>query len=209
MTGATGSSPLAARILVFAKAPVPGQAKTRLIPALGAEGAADLHRRLLQDTVARLCAAALGAVELWVTPDGGHPCFRALVERWPISLHAQSGPDLGARLDHASREALGRGDAAILVGCDCPGLTADYVATALRVLTSQDAVLGPALDGGYVLLGIKRPEPELFRDMPWGGDHVAELTAGRLDALGRRWSRLPPLQDIDRPEDLQHLAGTI
>ena len=198
---------LDARILVFGRAPVAGEAKTRLIPALGAEGAARLHQRLLEDSVGRLCTAGLAKVELWVTPDAGHPCFVELAARWPLDLHVQEGQDLGARLAYAARSALTRAAAVILVGSDCPELSADYLGAALAALAHQDAVLGPALDGGYVLLGLRSMDDTLFERMPWGSDRVAELTGQRLDALGWRWSRLAPLRDIDRPEDLVYLPA--
>jgi len=200
---------LDARILVFGRAPVAGAAKTRLIPALGAQGAARLHRRLLEDTVGRLCAAGLARVELWVTPDADHPCFVGLAAQWPLDLHVQEGRDLGTRLAHAARAALTRAAAVILVGSDCPELSPDYLRAALAALERQDAVLGPALDGGYVLLGLRRVDDSLFERMPWGSDRVAELTGQRLDALGWRWSRLACLRDIDRPEDLVYLPAAL
>ncbi|HYN78572.1 MAG TPA: TIGR04282 family arsenosugar biosynthesis glycosyltransferase [Lamprocystis sp. (in: g-proteobacteria)] len=198
---------LDARILVFGRAPVAGAAKTRLIPALGAQGAARLHQRLLEDTVGRLCAAGLARVELWVTPDDRHPCFVGLAAHWPLDLHIQQGPDLGARLAHAARSALTRAAVVILVGTDCPGLSPDYLSAALAELEHRDAVLGPALDGGYCLLGLRSVDDTLFERMPWGSDQVAELTGQRLDALGWPWSRLAPLRDIDRPEDLVYLPA--
>ena len=205
--GPTRSGAPDARILVFGRAPVAGAAKTRLIPVLGAEGAARLHRRLLEHSVGRACAAGLARVELWVTPDAGHPCFVELAARWPIEIHVQEGQDLGARLAHAARSALTRAAAVILVGSDCPDLSADYLGAALAALAHQDAVLGPALDGGYVLLGLRAVDDSLFERMPWGSDRVAALTGQRLDALGWRWSRLKCLRDIDRPEDLVHLPA--
>ncbi len=200
---------LDARIVVFGRAPAAGEVKTRLIPALGAEGAARLHRRLMEDIVGRLCAWGLASVELWVTPDAGHPCFVGLAARWPLDIHIQEGQDLGARMAHAARSALTRAEAVILVGTDCPDLSPDYLGAAIAGLEHQDAVLGPALDGGYVLLGLRSVENTLFEQMPWGSDRVAELTGQRLDALGWHWSRLDPLRDIDRPEDLAYLPARI
>jgi rSAM/selenodomain-associated transferase 1 len=195
------------RLLVFGRAPVAGQVKTRLIPALGAEGAARLHRRLMEDVVDRLCASGLAAVELWVTPDASHPCFARLAARWPLDVQVQQGEDLGMRLAHAARSALARAEAVVLIGTDCPELSPDYLAAAMERLEHRDAVLGPALDGGYVLLGLRHMADALFEGMPWGSDRVAELTGRRLDALGWSWSRLPPLRDIDRPEDLAYLPA--
>ena len=200
---------LDARVVVFGRAPVAGQVKTRLIPALGAEGAARLHRQLMEDIVGRLCASGPARVELWVTPDADHPCFVGLAARWPLDIHIQEGQDLGARMAHAARSALSRAEAVILVGTDCPDLSPDYLGAAIAGLEHQDAVLGPALDGGYVLLGLRSVENTLFERMPWGSDRVAEVTQQRLDALGWQWSRLAPLRDMDRPEDLAYLPARI
>jgi rSAM/selenodomain-associated transferase 1 len=191
-----------ARILIFAKAPVPGVVKTRLIPAIGAVGAAALAAELLEGVVARLGEARLAALELWCAPDREHPVFRALAERWGVSLHDQADGDLGARLYHAARAAFQRANQVLLIGADVPGLDAGYCRLALEALEHQDAVIGPAADGGYVLLGLKRAEPALFCDMPWGGDRVGALTRERLAALGWRYQVLPTLRDLDRPEDL-------
>ncbi|EGV18768.1 TIGR04282 family arsenosugar biosynthesis glycosyltransferase [Thiocapsa marina] len=191
-----------ARILIFAKAPIPGQVKTRLIPALGPTGAAQLACDLLERLVRRLSGAHLAPVELWCSPDPGHPLFRDLAESEGVALRTQQGEDLGERLSAAAEDALGRADAVLLVGADVPGLDADYCASALATLAESDAVLGPAEDGGYVLLGLKAPAPTLFEDMPWGGDRVAAITRRRMASLGLRWRELASLWDLDRPEDL-------
>jgi len=164
---------------------------------------------LTEQQIERLCANLVGPVELWVTPDAGHPFFAEQARRWPIGLHRQQGNDLGERLYHASEQALDRADAVILVGTDCPGLDAAYASAAVQRLETDDAVLGPALDGGYVLLGLRRTDPTLFSSMPWGTDQVAAITRRRLGQLGWRWSELNALRDIDRPEDLAHLVPFI
>jgi len=196
----------AARTLVFAKAPVPGRVKTRLIPALGAAGAAQLHARLVQDTLARLAPAGLAPIELHCAPDPDHPLFEELAQRHGLRLAAQCEGDLGERLHAAARVAMASCDTAVdavvLIGCDCPDLDAGYLAAALDALAEHDAVLGPAADGGYVLLGLRRPEPSLFSAMPWGSDRVTALTRTRLSVLGWSWRELPVLRDLDRPEDL-------
>jgi len=194
------------RVLVFARAPIPGQVKTRLIPALGAGGAAALHRRLAEQQLERLCMDSVGPIELWVTPDTEHPFFADLARRWPIRRYPQQGDDLGARMQYAAEQGLTRADSVILVGTDCPGLDAVYLRAAAERLRSNDAVLGPALDGGYVLLGLRRVDPLLFTDIPWGTSAVAGLTRERLTRLGWRWSELAALADIDRPEDLAQLG---
>ena len=193
-----------ARVLLFAKAPVPGQVKTRMIPALGADGAAGLHARLLRETVVRLSAAAVAPLELWCAPDTRHALFGELAELHGLTLHQQRGDGLGERLLGASADALGRADSVALIGSDCPELGAAYLAQAFDALrsTGVDAVLGPAADGGYVLLALRRAEPPLFTEMPWGGDQVAAITRERMAALGWRWRELPVLRDVDRPPDL-------
>lgn len=192
-----------ARILLFAKAPVAGQVKTRMVPALGAEGAARLHARLLRETAARV-SATIAPVELWCAPDTGHTLFNQLAKMHGLALHRQLGSGLGERLRAASADALRRAQAVVLIGSDCPQLDAGYVARALILMQSQplDAVLGPAADGGYVLLALRRAEPALFTQMPWGGDRVAAVTRERMAALDWRWRELPVLRDVDRPQDL-------
>jgi rSAM/selenodomain-associated transferase 1 len=192
-----------ARILIFAKAPIPGQVKTRLIPALGPAGAAELACDLLERLVRRLSLGRLAPLELWCSPDPEHPLFRDLAESVGVVLRTQRGEDLGERLSRAAEDALGRAEAVLLVGADIPDLDADYCASALSALADSDAVLGPAEDGGYVLLGLKAPAPELFTDMPWGGDRVAAITRRRIASLGWCCPEIPILWDLDRPEDLR------
>jgi rSAM/selenodomain-associated transferase 1 len=194
-----------ARILIFAKAPEPGQVKTRLIPVLGARGAADLQARLLRDTMARLAATRLASIELWCAPDCLREPFPELADRYRLGIHGQRGTELGERMLHAATDALRRGDKVVLVGTDCPSLDGAYLEQALMALEGHDAVLGPAEDGGYGLLGLKRAAETLFRDMPWGSDRVAELTRNRMEGLAWQWAELPLLWDLDRPEDLERL----
>lgn len=195
-----------ARVLVFAKAPIPGRAKTRLEPALGASGAAALHARLTHWTVEHALRSR-ATVELWCADDPGHPFYRTLAEMRGIPLHRQSGRDLGERMSSALSDALTRACAAIVIGTDCPGLGPEHLDIAARLLLRHacDLVLGPALDGGYVLIGTHRPQPELFDSMPWGSNLVLEETRARLERLGLSWHELEPLADIDRPADLVHL----
>ncbi len=198
-------------VQVFAKAPEPGRTKTRLIPLLGAEGAAALHARMARDTLQCLTAHPDLAVELWCHPHDHHPFFEDCRRRFDVPLFRQRGGELGARMDHALHHGLDRQPHALLVGTDCPGLRADDLLEAGRALQAgADAVLGPALDGGYYLIGLRRPRPRLFRDMPWGSARVLDLTRHRLRQAGLRWHELTPRADVDRPEDLRHyphLAG--
>jgi hypothetical protein len=193
---------LTTRIIVFARAPVPGEAKTRLIPALGAEGAARLHARLVERTLATACAAGVGAVELCCAPDAAHPFFAACAARFGVALTAQGAGDLGARM----HRALAAGLPAALVGSDCPAMTPDYLRAADAALRDDcDLVLGPAEDGGYTLVGANRLDPGCFGHIAWGGAGVMAAQRLRLRACGLRWTELAPLWDVDRPGDLERL----
>ncbi len=194
-----------ARVLVFAKAPIAGQVKTRLIPVLGVEKAAELHQDLLRHTLATACAS-LYPVELWCSPDTQHPVFTELSARWPLSLHTQQGADLGARMAQAFANALRRAPYIILCGSDCPSMRpADLHEAAAMLRRGADAVLGPARDGGYWLIGLRRVHPALFQDIAWGGATVLEETLARLQTLNWRWNLISERGDIDRPEDLAAL----
>jgi rSAM/selenodomain-associated transferase 1 len=196
-----------ATLAIMAKAPVPGRVKTRLIPALGAERAAALHAALLRRTGQTMLRANLCPVQIWCAPDTGHSEFRDL-ERRGATLKVQCRGDLGARMAHVAREAIEAAHRVVIIGTDCPALDPTYVEYAIAALMNgNDAVVGPAEDGGYCLLGLSRIDDELFRDMPWGGERVLNETRRRLDRLPWRWSELPVLWDVDRPEDLRRLAS--
>ena len=198
-----------AAILIFAKAPVEGRVKTRLIPALGRAGTTRLYRKLLHNLVNRLAAEALAPVELWCAPDANHPDFQTLNRHPGVTLHEQRGDDLGERMAYAAAEALQRHRHLVLLGVDCPALTGSMLEQALRWLMLEvDLVLGPAEDGGYCLLGLNRTADCLFHGIPWGTDAVAETTRGCLRDMGWAWRELPLLWDLDRPEDLQRLEGS-
>lgn len=195
------------RIIIFAKAPVAGLAKTRLNPVLGAHGAARLAQRMLLHTVAHAMAAQTGTVELCVTPSPADPAWHSLP--LPAALHwsAQGEGDLGARMARAARRTLDAGRPVLLIGTDCPALDAAVLRTAAQVLRDHDAVLGPSADGGYVLLGLKRFDAALFDDVPWSTSAVARTTLERMARAGWGVHQLPPAHDIDLPEDLQWLPA--
>ncbi|HSD61944.1 MAG TPA: TIGR04282 family arsenosugar biosynthesis glycosyltransferase [Burkholderiales bacterium] len=196
-----------ATVVVFARAPEPGRTKTRLIPLLGAEGAANLHARLVLNSIEVALAAGIGAVELWCAPHTAFPFFAACARGYGIRLRAQGPGNLGVRMLRACRETLTRAPA-IVIGTDCPGYTASYLIQARdRLAAGADAVLGPAEDGGYVLLGLRRVSPRLFQDLDWGTGSVLEATRERLQALGWRSEELPALWDMDRPEDFSRLTA--
>ncbi len=192
------------RLLVFARAPVPGKAKTRLIPRLGAEGAARLQGHLTRQTLHTACTSSLPGIDLWCAPDIQDPFFRKCAADFPVTLHAQAGADLGQRMQNALQEALQQAPWAIIVGTDCPGLTTTDLHQAEDVLKYRDAVLGPAHDGGYYLLGLKSAPRDLFTDIPWGSAQVAALTRARMHALSWSWAELRLQHDLDRPADLDH-----
>ena len=195
------------RILIFAKAPEAGRVKTRLIAALGAQGAADFYRRLLDSTVERAVGALLAPVECCCTPTVEHAVFSGLAARHGVALTLQAGDDLGARMQSSAQHALAGCSSLLLIGADCPALLPRHMARALDWLRQgQDAVLGPAEDGGYVLLGLKQAPAELFSDIPWGSSRVLEMTRQRLQRLGWRWRELEPLWDVDRAEDLARMG---
>lgn len=200
-------SPEPARVgvAILARAPIPGQAKTRLIPALGAAGAAGLQRWLLQRIVATALAADVGPVTLWCAGDPQHPDFAHCRSFGPVALRQQPEGDLGARMLAALRES--ETAATLVIGTDCPALTAMLLREAARELDGNDAVLLPAEDGGYVLVGTVRPLPEVFAGVEWGTDRVMAQTRERLRAAGLRWSEPATLWDVDRPEDLDRLAA--
>lgn len=193
--------------IVFAKAPRPGAVKTRLVPALGAAGASLLHERLVDRTLATVAAAGLGPVELCGDP-AADSFLAARAAAHGATLTGQGPGDLGARMQRAFARVLAAAPAALAVGCDCPALAPAHLRAAGAALAAgHDAVLVPAEDGGYVLIGLARVDASLFEHIGWGGPEVLALTRARLAALGWRWLELDPLWDVDRPEDLARLAG--
>jgi rSAM/selenodomain-associated transferase 1 len=183
-------------IAILAKAPVPGFAKTRLIPAIGAHAAAVLQERLTERAVATARDAALGEVTLWCAPDTRHRSFRDL----GVALRQQPDGDLGARMLAAfgARPTL-------VIGTDCPALTAAHLRDAVGALATHDVVLIAAEDGGYVLIGARAPHPELFVEMTWSVPSVLAETRARIAALGLTSRELPPLWDVDTEDDLARM----
>ena len=192
------------------KAPVAGYVKTRLIPALGAAGAAALVERLLGHAVRQAVAAGVGPVELCGAAESDHPApnpaFARLLEALPIELTAQGPGDLGRRMHRAFERALGSVPGrALLIGTDAPALDAALLRQAADALAATDAVYVPTHDGGYALVGLHRPAMTLFEQMKWSTPTVMARTRERLAAAGLRHVELPPLHDIDEPADLVHL----
>jgi rSAM/selenodomain-associated transferase 1 len=190
-------------VAVLAKAPIAGFAKTRLIPVLGAEGAALLQERLTERAVTTACDSDVGPVTVWATPDETHPAFQRLGTRFGIVLARQGGGDLGARMLAAVATVAGP---CLVIGTDCPALTIDHLrATADLLRGGADAVVIPAEDGGYVLIGMRQAQPALFADMRWSTSDVMDETRRRLRQLGLTWQEPVTLWDVDVPGDLERL----
>lgn len=190
--------------VILARAPVPGACKTRLIPALGATGAAMLAQRMLLHTVDAALAARVGPVTLWCTPAPGDTAWCAVPLPADIDRVDQGPGDLGERLARAANNHTD-GSGVLLIGTDCPTLDAPLLRTAAATLATHDAVLLPVADGGYALLGLRRFDASLFTGIAWSTAAVAEQTLARLDALGWSVAQLPIAHDIDTPADLHHL----
>lgn len=206
MTPPPPPSPTRCLIVVLAKAPVAGYAKTRLIPALGAQGAADLALRLLNHAVEQALGAGLvGATELCCAPDSRHPAFAAWAQHPGLRLADQGEGDLGQRMARAIERGLTQHAKVLLIGSDAPALDRTVLRSAAAALDSHDAVFVPALDGGYVLVGLRRPARRIFEDMVWSTPRVMQQTRERLAELGLRHAELAPLPDIDAAADLLHL----
>lgn len=196
------------RIVVFAKAPLAGFAKTRLIPALGANGAATLARQMLIQTLDQALAAGAHSVELCMSPAPTDAAWHGVALLPTIEQSAQGEGDLGERMCRAIDRALAHQQGPVLLmGTDCPALTAAHIAEAGLQLAHHDAVLVPVADGGYVLIGLRSPCPDLFTDMAWSTPEVASETLRRITSLGLRVWQGPVLHDIDEPADLQHLPA--
>ena len=210
---ASDSAVATAGLFLFTRFPQPGQTKTRLIPALGASGAADLQRQMTEYLLRRLRGFCQGRIALEVHFAGG---TMAQMRHWlgdSAVLMPQGEGDLGDRL----KLALCRGFAAglqhiIVIGSDCPDVSEVQIARALALLDSHDVVLGPAVDGGYYLIGLNRLHAPLFENIPWSTARVLERTAAIARHSDLSVALLAPLSDIDRPEDLPvwkaHLASS-
>jgi len=193
------------RIIVFAKAPQPGFAKTRLISALGAEGAAALAKRMLLHTLHEAIAAKIGTVELCATPPIDDAAWQGVAPPLGIDISNQGDGDLGARLALATERSLKRGEPVLLVGTDCVEMSADLLSEASQKLLDHDSAIHCTIDGGYALLGLTKFSPILFHNIPWSSDVVASTTLSRIGQLG--WSVFvgQMLHDVDEPQDLKYL----
>lgn len=191
---------------MFAKPPLPGFAKTRLVPLLGAEGAAALHERLVEHALRTAERACAGMVELCCTPDTTHPFFQRCAGRYGVMLTAQTPGDLGARMHGAFERALSTSRRVVLIGADCPALTPDHLKQAVDALArGSQAAFVPAEDGGYALIALARNDALLFSGIAWSTETVMATTRDRLRKLGWQWDELETLWDVDLPADFERL----
>ena len=199
------------RIIIMAKAPQPGQCKTRLIPALGANGAAQLAAKLLVHTVHTACAAHIGPVELCASPAPDHTDWAQTRQHLPAQMYwsNQGDGDLGERMGRAVQRCAARGEWALLIGTDCPAITPALLHTTVEKLATHDAVIAPTADGGYALLGLRQYLPSLFNDIPWSTPEVAAITQARMASAQWKVFTLEKLHDIDEPSDLVHLPHAL
>lgn len=189
-------------LIQFARAPQEGRVKTRMLPHLSAARACELHCELTLWTCRQLLDSHLGDVELSVAGETHHALFSRCLEMGVSRVSQQHGDDLGQRMYNAMQSGLSQYHCVILVGSDCPGIDPDYLRLAVEGLHTASVVVGPAMDGGYVLLGARSITEDIFRQMPWGSDQVYVKTGNALARAGLDWVELPYLTDIDRPEDL-------
>jgi uncharacterized protein len=192
-------------LIVMAKAPLAGFAKTRLVPALGEHGAAQLAERLLEHTMLEASKAGAHAITLACAPDTTHAAFERQRQRG-AGLLAQGEGHLGARMQRCFEHAFAQGARRVLmIGTDAPALDAAMLRRAAQALDDNEAVFVPAADGGYALIGLRRLLPSLFDNMPWSTGAVMSITRERLSQAAMRHTELPTVHDIDEPADLQHL----
>lgn len=197
------------RIVIFAKAPIPGFCKTRLIGALGAEGAALLAEQMLLRTIQLAKQANIGPVELCVSPDPAHVRWHSIAQlerlTQTVEWSRQSEGDLGARMAIAVQRALALNQNVICIGTDCLELEVKHLQAAAAELAVHPVAIAPALDGGYVLLGLREFDASLFQDITWSTSTVCAETLARIHKLGWTAAQLATLRDIDEPEDLAFL----
>lgn len=192
-------------VAILAKAPIAGLAKTRLIPHLGAAGAAALQGWLLQRAVATAVAADLGPVTLWCTPDIDHPEFAICRAFGAVTLRRQPEGDLGERMHTAIAESSTT-TGTLIIGTDCPVLTPGLLRQAADSLRQHEATVVPAEDGGYVLIGMRQTGRPVFQAVDWSTARVMAQTRTQLTAMNWRWREFSPLWDVDRKEDFERLA---
>ncbi|MFV2059820.1 MAG: TIGR04282 family arsenosugar biosynthesis glycosyltransferase [Gammaproteobacteria bacterium] len=192
--------------LIFTKNPEPGKTKTRLIPAIGETGAFEAHVKLLKHTVTITSEIKNIDFILYTTTTHSNEIIVNLAKEHNLTIEIQKGNNLGDRMYQASDENLSTYSHCIIIGVDCPELTADYLLNARKALSSgYDAVIGPAHDGGYVLIGFNKSVKTIFTNIAWGENTVLKSTLDNFEKLNIKYKKLPTLHDVDTQEDLQYL----
>lgn len=194
-------------LIVFAKPPVAGQAKTRLIPALGEQGAASFHAHMVQQTLKNVCNNDEWDVQLWVANELMPEFFQQCAQDYSLEVCYQKGNDLGERMFHALNKSLAYYDKVSLIGTDCPAIDKFVIADIFCQLNDVDLFITPAEDGGYVQIATRKILPQVFSGVEWGGDMVMQKTLENLDKLPLKWATGKPLWDIDIPKDLDRYRG--
>ncbi|GJM04480.1 MAG: hypothetical protein DHS20C09_04710 [marine bacterium B5-7] len=190
-------------LLIFTKAPVRGKVKTRLIPGIGRRRATLLYQDLLTKTLSTARKAGFSSIQVWVDGDMEHRYFSRLKNRHLVKLHKQKGKDLGERMSNAFDTALRQYSHAVLIGSDCPALKySDLVSSAEYLKNNTDVVLGPAVDGGYYLIGLIKNNAQIFSNIKWGKDQVFTDTRKNINTLGWKLDLLSKRWDVDRTADL-------
>lgn len=197
------------KLLIFTKSPVLGEVKTRLQPDYSEEESLKIHTSLLLNTLEKTKKLKAVDIELCCAPDRNTSFFLECENNYPIRLSNQEGEDLGERMAFSFSVSLQTYEKVVVIGTDCPELNEEYIQQAFTALDNMNAVIGPATDGGYVLLGLKEFPYEIFNNIPWGENTVFEQTKNILDQLGWNWQLLDEKHDVDRPEDLQRYTDLL
>ena len=192
------------KLIVFAKAPIAGRVKTRLIPTLGAQGACNLYQRLLEHSLDIALATGL-PVEVWIKGADESRYFSNLRKKMPFQLFQQAGEDLGERMRHAFEHSLAHDRQCVMIGSDCPTLTTKVLQQAFVLLSNHQAVFAPSQDGGYALIGLDEPLEALFQNIEWGTDKVYATTERVLGEQNISYGKLAQQRDIDVADDLVFL----
>ncbi len=190
-------------LIIFARAPIPGKVKTRLIPDIGRREATAIYISLLNGTLETSVKSGFSNIQLWIDGDMRHPFFKTLPHRHAFGFYSQSGEDLGQRMYHAFESALGRYARVILIGSDCPTLSVADLHEARHLLKNNHIVLGPTDDGGYYLIGLREKNRQLFGQIMWGRETVFKETCERARSLNWQLGLLPRRRDVDDYADLQ------
>jgi len=187
---------------IFSNAPIDGFVKTRLIPELGVKAATDVYITLLSSVV-ELAASSNYSVQLWCAPDLQHDFFQQVAKKYKFALRKQRGANLGDKMKYALEQGLHEANRVVLIGADCPVFTLNYLMEAFQLLTDSKVVLGPAEDGGFVLIGCTKVRDNMFSQVDWGEATVLSQTLKALTGAKLTYSLLPMLWDVDTLSDLK------